>query len=168
MVDSIERNKDLVQELVESTATHVGRIATIITGAVADVAREIGDLVTDGFEMRDAARRARDDDERGIIDVEEHDDIDTDTDTDDEPVVLEAVELEQAQLEATDPAVGDPEGVAPGEAEPAADLESDGDADDDLPGDPVDLGEINEAELGSAEAVPEEPVDLGEIPGEAP
>ncbi|MXP22927.1 hypothetical protein GIY30_16430 [Gordonia sp. HNM0687] len=147
MVDSIERNKDLVQELVESTATHVGRIATIITGAVADVAREIGDLVTDGFEMRDAARRARDDDE---------------------PTVLEAVELEQAQLEATDPDVGDPEGVAPSTAETAVDAESGEVADDDLPGDPVDLGEINEAELGSAEAVPEEPVDLGEIPGEAP
>lgn len=162
MVDSIERNKDLVQELVESTATHVGRIATIITGAVADVAREIGDLVTDGFEMRDAARRARDDDERGIIDVEEHDDID------DEPIVLEEVELEQAQLEATDPGVGDPEGVAPGETAPAADLESFEADEDDLPGDPVDLGEINEAELGSAEAVPDEPVDLGEIPGQAP
>ncbi len=162
MVDSIERNKDLVQELVESTATHVGRIATIITGAVADVAREIGDLVTDGFEMRDAARRARDDEERGIIDVEEHNDIG------DGPVVLEEVELEQAQLEATDPGVGDPEGVAPGEAEPAADLESFESAEDVLPGDPVDLGEINEAELGSAEAVPEEPVDLGEIPGQAP
>ncbi len=35
MVDSIERNKDFMQELIESTATHVGRIATIITGAVA-------------------------------------------------------------------------------------------------------------------------------------
>ncbi|MCF3938868.1 MULTISPECIES: hypothetical protein [Gordonia] len=162
MVDSIERNKDLVQELVESTATHVGRIATIITGAVADVAREIGDLVTDGFEMRDAARRARDDEERDIIDVEEHNDIG------DGPVVLEEVELEQAQIEATDPGVGDPEGVAPGEAKPAADLESFESGEDVLPGNPVDLGEINEAELGSAEAVPEEPVDLGEIPGQAP
>ncbi|GAB93932.1 hypothetical protein [Gordonia rhizosphera] len=73
MVDSFERNKDLVQELVESTATHVGRIAMIITGAVAEVAREIGDLVTDGIEMRDAARRARDDEERGIVEVEEID-----------------------------------------------------------------------------------------------
>ncbi|WP_237421501.1 hypothetical protein [Gordonia sp. SID5947] len=69
MVDRIERNKDLVQELVESTANHVGRIATIITGAVAGVAREIGDLVTDGFEMRDAARKARQDEERGVLDA---------------------------------------------------------------------------------------------------
>ncbi|MEH3156793.1 MAG: hypothetical protein PGN29_16210 [Gordonia paraffinivorans] len=58
MVGRFERNKDLLQEAVESTATHVGRIATIITGAVADITREIGDLVTDGLEMRDAARRA--------------------------------------------------------------------------------------------------------------
>ncbi len=59
MVDRIERNKDLIQELVESTATHVGQIATIITSAVADVAREIGEIVTDGFEMREAAQRAK-------------------------------------------------------------------------------------------------------------
>lgn len=58
MVGRFERNKDLLQEAVESTATHVGRIATIITGAVADITREIGDLVTDGLEMRDAAKRA--------------------------------------------------------------------------------------------------------------
>ncbi|MEO9328459.1 hypothetical protein [Gordonia aurantiaca] len=59
MVDSIERNKDLLQELIESTATHVGRIATIITGAVVGVTRELGEIVTDGFEMRDAARKAK-------------------------------------------------------------------------------------------------------------
>ncbi|MFT4396129.1 hypothetical protein ACLTEW_14445 [Gordonia lacunae] len=74
MVDSIERNKDLFQELIESTATHVGRIATIITGAVAGVTREIGEIVTDGFEMREAARKAkadaRSDDAFGIIDAE--------------------------------------------------------------------------------------------------
>lgn len=64
MVDRIESSKDIVQEVVESTATHVGRIATIITTAVADVAREIGEIVTDGFEMRDAARQARLDDQR--------------------------------------------------------------------------------------------------------
>ncbi|WP_024497800.1 hypothetical protein [Gordonia amicalis] len=75
MVDSIERNKDLFQELIESTATHVGRIATIINGAVAGVTREIGEIVTDGFEMREAARKAKADERaRGgdweIIDAE--------------------------------------------------------------------------------------------------
>ncbi|GAA4397929.1 hypothetical protein GCM10023147_33740 [Tsukamurella soli] len=66
MVGKIERNKDAAQEVVESTAVHVGRIATIIAQAVADVTREIGDIVTDGFEMREAARRAgRDDPDDG-------------------------------------------------------------------------------------------------------
>ncbi|MGV9824277.1 hypothetical protein [Gordonia sp. NPDC003429] len=71
MVDRMERNKDLVQELVESTATHVGRITTIITTAVADIAREIGDAITDGFEMRDAARKAKADEAQlSVIDAE--------------------------------------------------------------------------------------------------
>ncbi len=59
MVSKLERNKDAVQEVVESTAVHVGKIATIITHAVADVTREIGEIITDGFEMREAARRAK-------------------------------------------------------------------------------------------------------------
>ncbi|MFT4041648.1 MAG: hypothetical protein QM673_00655 [Gordonia sp. (in: high G+C Gram-positive bacteria)] len=68
MVDRIESNKDFVQELVESTAAHVGRITTIITTAVADVAREIGDTISDGFEMAEAARRARADRSRSSVD----------------------------------------------------------------------------------------------------
>lgn len=55
----IERNKDLVQDVVENTARGVGSIASIITGAVADVTREIGDIVTDGLEMREAAKAAK-------------------------------------------------------------------------------------------------------------
>lgn len=62
MVGKFESNKDLVQEIAESAATHVGKIATIIAGAVRDVTREIGDFVTDGIEMREAAKAARDDD----------------------------------------------------------------------------------------------------------
>lgn len=59
MVGKFEAGKDTVQELTESAATHVGRIAMIIAGAVRDVTREVGDWVTDGIEMREAARRAR-------------------------------------------------------------------------------------------------------------
>jgi hypothetical protein len=58
MVGRFEIGKDTLQELTESTATHVGRIATIVTGAVRDVAREVGDWASDAFEMRDAANRA--------------------------------------------------------------------------------------------------------------
>ncbi|EID80681.1 MULTISPECIES: hypothetical protein [Rhodococcus] len=61
MVGKFERRKDTVQELTESAATHVGHIATIIAGAVRDVTREIGDWVSDGIEMREAAKKARED-----------------------------------------------------------------------------------------------------------
>ena len=61
-MDGLETAKDTVQVLTESAASHVGRIAVIITGAVRDVAREIGDWATDAFEMRDAAKRGQSDD----------------------------------------------------------------------------------------------------------
>ncbi len=60
MVGNMEINKDTVQVLAESAATHVGRIATILSGAVRDVTREVGDWASDVFEMREAAERARD------------------------------------------------------------------------------------------------------------
>ncbi|MBH0123123.1 MULTISPECIES: hypothetical protein [unclassified Rhodococcus (in: high G+C Gram-positive bacteria)] len=59
MVGRFERNKDTVQELTESAATHVGNIAGIIAGAVRDVTREIGNWISDGIEMREAARKAQ-------------------------------------------------------------------------------------------------------------
>ncbi|GAA3578172.1 hypothetical protein GCM10022222_73700 [Amycolatopsis ultiminotia] len=59
MVGQFESSKDTVQELTESAATHIGAIATIITGAVRDIARETGDWLTDVIEMREAAARAR-------------------------------------------------------------------------------------------------------------
>jgi hypothetical protein len=59
MVGNLEIGKDTVQELAESAATHVGRIASIVSGAVRDVTREVGDWASDVFEMREAAERAR-------------------------------------------------------------------------------------------------------------
>lgn len=53
-----EIRKDAVQDTVEAAATTVGRIATILTGAVRDVAEAMGGLATELFEIRDAARRA--------------------------------------------------------------------------------------------------------------
>jgi chemotaxis response regulator CheB len=58
VISKVETTKDTVQVLTESAASHVGRIATIITGAVRDVARELGDWASDAFEMRDASQRA--------------------------------------------------------------------------------------------------------------
>lgn len=63
MPGPLESRKDLVQEVVESGATHVGRIATIVTAAVRDVTREVGSWATDLFEMREASRRAQADHE---------------------------------------------------------------------------------------------------------
>lgn len=59
MPGRLEARKDLVQEVVESGADHVGKIATIVTGAVRDVAREVGSWATDLFEMREASSRAQ-------------------------------------------------------------------------------------------------------------
>jgi hypothetical protein len=86
MIGKFESNKDLIQELTESGAQRVGDIvgivarsvrevaretaggtekvaavATIVAGAVRAVAYEIGDWITDGIEMREAAKAARDD-----------------------------------------------------------------------------------------------------------
>jgi hypothetical protein len=60
MVSRFETGKDTVQEITEAAATHVGRIVTIVSGAVRDVTREFGDWATDLLDARDAARRARD------------------------------------------------------------------------------------------------------------
>lgn len=55
MIGKFESNKDLIQELTSSGARHVGNIASIITGTVSEVTREIGDWITDAIEMREAA-----------------------------------------------------------------------------------------------------------------
>ncbi|WP_454199470.1 hypothetical protein [Nocardia sp. Marseille-Q1738] len=59
MIGKFESNKDLIQELTSSGARHVGNIANIITGTVAEVTREIGEWVTDAIEMNEAAAAAR-------------------------------------------------------------------------------------------------------------
>ncbi len=75
MVGKFERRKDTVQELTESAANHVGSIAMIIAGAVRDVTREIGDWVSDGIEMREAAKKAAADDRSESVTIE-HDESD--------------------------------------------------------------------------------------------
>jgi hypothetical protein len=60
-IDRLEARKDTIQVAIESGAVHVGSIAGILTGAVRDVTREVGEWATDMFEIRDAARRARTD-----------------------------------------------------------------------------------------------------------
>ena len=53
-----EIRKDALQEIVESGASTVGEVTSIITTAVKDVASAIGGFATDVFEIRDTARRA--------------------------------------------------------------------------------------------------------------
>lgn len=56
-----EIRKDAVQNTVEAAAGAVGQVATILTGAVRDVAGTLGGFATELFEIRDAARRAAED-----------------------------------------------------------------------------------------------------------
>ncbi|MTE17090.1 hypothetical protein [Nocardia aurantiaca] len=84
MISKFESNKDLIQELTSSGARHVGNIASIITGTVAEVTREIGDWITDAIEMREAAAAAQKDaDAQRAADLT--DDLDDDIDDSPEP-----------------------------------------------------------------------------------
>jgi hypothetical protein len=60
MVSRLEAAKDTAQVLTESAASHFGRIAVIISGAVREIAHEMGEWASDAFEMREAADRAVD------------------------------------------------------------------------------------------------------------
>ena len=54
-----EITKDAVQHTVEAGAETVAAVATILTGAVREVAHALGSFATEVFEIREAARRAR-------------------------------------------------------------------------------------------------------------
>lgn len=58
-MSDFERNKDQVQAGVQAGASLVGRIAVIITDAIGSIAKEVGDFVTEGIEMREAAKISR-------------------------------------------------------------------------------------------------------------
>jgi hypothetical protein len=63
MVSETESTKDTIQVVTESAAEHVGNIATIITTAVRDIARELGEWMNEVVETQKAAQRAREDDD---------------------------------------------------------------------------------------------------------
>ena len=56
-----EIRKDAVQDTVTAAATAVGEVTSIVTTAVKGVAGAIGGLATEVFEIRESARRARED-----------------------------------------------------------------------------------------------------------
>lgn len=70
-MSKFERNKDLAQEIVSSAAEHIGEIAKIITVAVVDVTKQIGEIATDAFEMREAAQTAEWDQSRADAEIED-------------------------------------------------------------------------------------------------
>jgi len=74
MKDELSRaeiRKDAVQGTVEAAASTVGQVATIVTGAVRDVATAVGGFATEVFEIRDAARRAAAEHDVPAIDPED-------------------------------------------------------------------------------------------------
>ena len=54
-----EISKDAVQSALEAAATTVGQVTSIIAHAVKDVAGAMGGFATEVFEIRDSARKAR-------------------------------------------------------------------------------------------------------------
>ncbi len=58
MPRKLEVIKDVLQVAVDSGAERVGRITSVITGAVRDVTREVGEWASDVFEVVDAGRTA--------------------------------------------------------------------------------------------------------------
>ena len=61
MPDSLSKNeirKDAIQNTVEATVTTVSQVGGIVAGAVKDVVGAVGNLATEVFEIRDAARKA--------------------------------------------------------------------------------------------------------------
>ncbi len=54
-----EISKDALQHTVEAGAEAVASVTSILATAVRDVARAVGGFATEVFEIRDAARRAR-------------------------------------------------------------------------------------------------------------
>jgi hypothetical protein len=53
-----EIGKDSIQATAEAAATVVGEVATIITGAVKDIASAVGGFATEVFEIRESAQKA--------------------------------------------------------------------------------------------------------------
>ena len=56
-----EIRKDAVQDGVEAVTHAVGTGTQIVIGAVQDIAKTVGGLATDLFEIRDAAKKASED-----------------------------------------------------------------------------------------------------------
>ena len=63
-LSNAEIGKDALQDGVDATVHAVGQVTSIVVGAVGQVAKTVGGLATELFEIGDAARRARSDNDR--------------------------------------------------------------------------------------------------------
>jgi hypothetical protein len=63
-----EIRKDALQDGIEATVHAVGSVTNIVIGAVGDVAKTVGGLATDLFEIGDGVRRAKADQDPGADD----------------------------------------------------------------------------------------------------
>jgi len=70
-----EIRKDALQDGFTAASHVVGSVATILTTAVSDVARAMGGFATEIFEIRDSARRARQDHDLDHDLHEDHDEV---------------------------------------------------------------------------------------------
>jgi len=57
-ISKAEIRKDAVQDTFTAATQTVGEVVGIVTHAVTDVAKALGGLATDVFEIRDGARKA--------------------------------------------------------------------------------------------------------------
>ena len=57
-----EIGKDAVESTLDAAADTVAKVTSIVTHAVRDVAKVLGEFGTEVFEIRDAARKASDSD----------------------------------------------------------------------------------------------------------
>lgn len=68
MRDRLSKNeitKDAVQHTISAGAETVASVTTILAGAVRDVVNAVGGFATEVFEIREAARRAREESASG-------------------------------------------------------------------------------------------------------
>ncbi|RZI82081.1 MAG: hypothetical protein EOO67_18235 [Microbacterium sp.] len=57
-ISKAEIRKDAIQDGVEAVTHAVGQGTNIVIGAVSDIAKTVGGLATDLFEIREASKRA--------------------------------------------------------------------------------------------------------------
>jgi hypothetical protein len=63
-ISKAEIGKDAAQNALDAAAETVGTVTTIVVRAVRDIAKAVGDLGTELFEIGEAARRASSDEEK--------------------------------------------------------------------------------------------------------